>query len=235
MSDAKPEDTEEAPKKKSKLPIIIIVLVLLLGGGGAAWYFMKPSGEEKKADAEQGEADAHAEKSEEEQPLRPRKKKPGEPPIFIDMEPFVFNLQDADQDRFAQVGVTLEVVDAEVVAEMKLVEPSVRNSILLLMGSKTSKQVRTVRGKMRLADQIVDASNAILAGEQPPPIVPEMSDKSKSKSADKKSSHDDAHGGDDSHASDSLAVDRMEAKRKRRVKYIPERVLKAHFKQFIVQ
>lgn len=232
MSDAKPAETEEeAPKKKSKLPLIIIVLVLLLGGGGAAWYFLQPAHEEKKADAEHGETDAHDEEAAEEQPLRPRKKKPGEPPIFIDMEPFVFNLQDTDQDRFAQVGVTLEVVDAEVVAEMKLVEPSVRNSILLLMGSKTSKQVRTVRGKMRLADQIVDASNAILAGEQPPPITPEPEKKTTSKNA----GHGDSHGSEASHAGSSLEEDRMEAKRKRRVKYIPERVLKAHFKQFIVQ
>ncbi len=237
MSDAKPEEAEaEAPKKKGKLLIIIIAVVLLLGGGGgAAWFFMKPADAEKKENAEHAEADDQAKDEEDEQPLRPRKKKKGEPPIFVDMEPFVFNLQDNDQDRFAQVGVTLEVVDAEVVAEMKLVEPSVRNAVLLLMGSKTSRQVRTVAGKIKLGEQIVDAANAIMAGEEPPRIVPMPAKKKKSSRKKKDDQHDDGHKEADDHAGDSEEERRQESRRKRRVKYIPERVLQAHFKQFIVQ
>lgn len=228
MADEPKEESEvEAPKKKGKLLIIIVALVVILAGaGGAAWFFMQGGDKEKTADGE------HAEASEEEheQPIRPRKKVKGAPPIFIDMEPFVFNLQDVDQDRFAQVGVTLEVVDSEVTAELALVEPSVRNAILLVMSSKTSKDIRRTEGKMKLAEQIIDAANAIMAGEEPPAIT--YSSKSGSEEIGKgehQASKNDARMNDHNNNSGN------QNHQKRRAKYIPERVLHAHFKQFIVQ
>ncbi|MFK7962782.1 MAG: flagellar basal body-associated protein FliL [Burkholderiaceae bacterium] len=217
MSDPKAEDNAEAPpKKKGKLIIIIVALVLLLGGGGAAAFFML----QKPAEKDGENADQAQVEEEEEAPVRPRKKKPGEPPIFVEMEAFVFNLQDTDQDRFAQVAVTLEVIDAEVEAELGLVEPSVRNAILMLMSSKTSNEILSVQGKQTLAEQIVDFANSIMAGEEPPALVP----RSNKRGADP--------------AKDGYQVDqagKTSPERARRVKYIPERVTRAHFKQFIVQ
>lgn len=223
MSDEKAEDTAEAkPKKKGKLLIIIVVLVLLLGGGGAAAFFML----QKPADKDGEHADqAHAEE-EVDTPIRPRKKKAGEPPIFVEMEPFVFNLQDTDQDRFAQVAITLEVIDKEVEAELGLVEPSVRNAILMLMSSKTSNEILSVQGKLTLAEQIVDFANSIMAGEEPPTLVPRTK-----KTSQSSNSHD-------GHGKDGYKVDlhgKTNPERARRAKYIPERVSHAHFKQFIVQ
>mgnify|MGYP000034910930 CR=1 FL=1 len=213
MSDEKAEDNAEAkPKKKGKLLIIIVVLVLLLGGGGAAAFFML----QKPADKDGEHADqAHAEE-EKDTPIRPRKKKPGEPPIFVEMDSFVFNLQDTDQDRFAQVAITLEVIDKEVEAELGLVEPSVRNAILMLMSSKTSNEILSVQGKLTLAEQIVDFANSIMAGEEPPTLVP------RTKKTSQSSDIHEGHG-------------RSSPERVRRAKYIPERVSHAHFKQFIVQ
>ncbi len=217
MSDPKAEDNAEAPpKKKGKLIIIIVALVLLLGGGGAAAFFML----QKPAEKDGENADQAQVEEEHDAPVRPRKKKPGEPPIFVEMEAFVFNLQDTDQDRFAQVAVTLEVIDAEVEAELSLVEPSVRNAILMLMSSKTSDEILSVQGKQTLAEQIVDFANSIMAGEEPPALIPRKSKRT------------------DNHNTDGYKVDRIgksSPERARRVKYIPERVTHAHFKQFIVQ
>lgn len=207
-------DEAPAAKKKGKLLPIIIVLVLLIGGGGAAWFFLKPAANAEQADGEGAHADS-ASADEHEQALRPRSKKKGEPPIFVDMEAFVFNLQDSDQDRFAQVGITLEVVDAKVVTELAGVEPAVRNTILLLMSSKTSSDIRHVEGKIELAEQIIDATNAIMAGEEPPPIVA----RKQTVSSKAEGRHDDSRG----------------SRHDRRERYIPRRVLHAHFKQFIVQ
>jgi len=223
MSDEKAEDNAaEKPKKKGKLLIIIVVLVLLLGGGGAAAFFML----QKPAEKDGENADQAQVEEEKEAPIRPRKKKPGEPPIFVEMEAFVFNLQDSDQDRFAQVAITLEVVDKEVESELGLVEPSVRNAILMLMSSKTSNEILSVQGKQTLAEQIVDFANSIMAGEEPPALVPRKRKTSKSRNE---------QSGD---AKDGYKVDRAgktSPERARRAKYIPERVSHAHFKQFIVQ
>jgi len=217
MSDDKAEDNAEAkPKGKGKLIIIILVLVLLLGGGGAAAFFML----QKPADKDGESAEQAQMEEEEEAPVRARKKKPGTPPVFVELEPFVFNLQDTDQDRFAQVAVTLEVIDAEVEAELGLVEPSVRNSILMLLSSKTSDEILSVQGKLTLAEQIVDFTNSIMAGEEPPALVPRQVK------------------AEEGAVKDGYKVDqagKTSPQRARRVKYIPELVLHAHFKQFIVQ
>ena len=213
MSAEKAPDAEApAPKKKGKLLIIIVSLVLVLGGGGgAAWFFLGQGDKEKSADAEHAGADEQHAAADDEKPFRPRVKKKGEPPVFADLEPFIFNLQDEDQDRFAQVGVTLELVDAEVTAELKQVEPAVRNAILMLLSSKTSDELLSVDGKLELADQIIDFANTIMAGEPLPRF---------------KSSRQ---------AAKEAAADDHDDRRDRRAKYIPECVLNTHFKQFIVQ
>ncbi|MEZ5649173.1 MAG: flagellar basal body-associated FliL family protein [Burkholderiaceae bacterium] len=173
MADSKPAG-EDAPKKKSKLPIIIIAVVLLLGGGGGAgWFFlMKP-----KADAEHAQApsaDDHAERdSHAERPSKRKRKKsndPHKPRQFVTLEPFVVNLRDTKQDRFAQVGVVFEVEDAKVESELNSLTPAIRDAMLMLISSKTANELLTVAGKKRLGEEMTLAANAILDGDSPPPI-----------------------------------------------------------------
>ncbi len=171
MADSKPE--EEAPKKKSKLPIIIIAVVLLLGGGGGAgwFFFMKPKADE--AHAEAGAEDSHAEESPraERRPKRRSRTKDDGPRLFVTLEPFVVNLNDPEQDRFAQIGVVFEVEDNTVEADINAVTPAIRDAMMMLITSKTAKELLTVQGKKTLAQQMVLATNAILDGDAPPPIV----------------------------------------------------------------
>jgi flagellar FliL protein len=47
------------------------------------------------------------------------------PPTFVDLEPFTVNLAYKDMERYAQVGVTLEVDDAKFAEEMKAYMPSI--------------------------------------------------------------------------------------------------------------
>jgi flagellar FliL protein len=151
-----------APKKSKKKLIIIIAAVLLvvLAGGGAAAFMMK-----KKADAaaaaaatedEDGDAEASADADPKDHGASHAKKdeKKG-PPVFVPLEPFVINLADRDVERFAQIGITLQLDDAKSADEIKLYMPAVRNGVLMVLAHKTSKELLERTGKEKLAAEIM--------------------------------------------------------------------------------
>lgn len=135
------------PKGKKKLIIILAaVLVLALAGGGAAVFMMK-----KKAAAEAEEDDGGAAAAEAKRKEHAAK----HPPVFVPLEPFVVNLADKESDRYAQIGVTLEVEDAKFAEEMKAYMPAIRNGILMVLSHKTSTQLLSREGKVALAKDIM--------------------------------------------------------------------------------
>lgn len=145
---------DAAPKKgKKKLIIIIaaVLLLVLLGGGGAVFMMKKKAAEAAAAAAEEDGGDGEA-------PVAAAKKhKEGDkhPPVFVALEPFVVNLADKESDRFAQIGVTLEVEDAKFAEEMKAYLPAIRNGILMVLAHKTSQQLLQREGKLALAKEIM--------------------------------------------------------------------------------
>lgn len=155
----------EAPKKGNKKLIIIgAAVAVLLAGGGGAFFMMK-----KKADAEAAAA-AEGEDGEAEH-AKPGKqaKKPEHgkdehkgPPTFVPLDPFIVNLADKDGERFAQIGVSLQVDDAKIGEEMKGYMPAIRNSVLLILSHKTSAELLSMEGKQKLAEEIRrDAARAM--------------------------------------------------------------------------
>lgn len=135
MSDA--PAAEAKPPKSKKMLIIIIAAVVLLGGGGAGAFFMmkkKPAADEEHAAVE------HA--------------KPAAPPTFLPLETLVVNLADPGGERFAQLGITLEITDAKVADSVKAFMPSIRNAVLLAVSQRTTQELLTVEGKAKLAKDI---------------------------------------------------------------------------------
>ena len=136
---------------KKKLVLMVAVAAIVLGGGGvgAMLYLkkQKAAAEEAAAAADDGDADAAPVKHE-------AKKAKGEKPVFVPMDPFVVNLADHDADRYAQIGVTLEVPDEHVGEEIKTYLPAIRNNILLLLAHKSSADLAGGDGKELLAKQI---------------------------------------------------------------------------------
>lgn len=145
----------EAPKKGSKKLIIIIaaVALLLVVGGGGAFFMMK----KKAADAE---AAAAADDEDGAKPAQEAKKpehgkgEHGSPPAFVPLDPFVVNLADRDSERFAQVGITLQVDDPHMAEEMKAYMPAIRNAVLLILSHKSSDELLSAEGKQKLAQEI---------------------------------------------------------------------------------
>lgn len=129
--------------KKKLIIIIAIVLVVVLVGVGALLMMKKKShaDDEEGAAEEKPAAAAHA-------------AKPGTPPTFVPLDPFTVNLADKEVDRFAQIGITLEVADAHFADQLKAYMPAIRNNVLIVLSHKTSAELLSVEGKEQLAKEI---------------------------------------------------------------------------------
>ena len=148
---------DAAPAKGGKKKLIIIiaaVLVLVLGGGGAAMVLMKKKPAEGEDDADGGHA-----KTEAAEPAKAKAKRdPKHPPTFVLLDPFTVNLADKESERYAQIGVTLEIDDAKTADELKTYMPAIRNNILMVLAHKTAAEMLTREGKEKLAKSILYAA-----------------------------------------------------------------------------
>ncbi len=152
MSEAAAEPS--APKKKGNKLVLIIALgvVLAAGGAGGTWFFLQQG---KPADAKAAQA-----------------KKAALKPIFTTLEPFTVNLQDPRGERFAQVGITLQIDDPDVEMKVKDHLPAVRNDILMLISSKQIDDLLSMEGKQQLAQQIRHRTARAIGVELPEPGTP---------------------------------------------------------------
>ena len=146
--------TTEAPlpaKGKKKLIIIVAVVALVLAGaGGAAAFMMK-----KKASAEAAEAaDADADAGDPAPAKTVAKHDPKATPVFVPMDTFTVNLADREAERFAQIGITLEIDDAKTGDQIKNYMPAIRNNILMAIADRTAADLMGREGKTRLAEKI---------------------------------------------------------------------------------
>lgn len=137
------------PKSKKLLFIIIGVVVLALLGAGAAFFLMKKS----HAEEEDGDGTETAQKAE--APAPPPKRDPKTPPTFLPLDSMVVNLADPGGNRFAQLGITLQLADAKTGEDMKTYMPRIRNGILILASQRTAKQMLRADGKEALTNDII--------------------------------------------------------------------------------
>lgn len=135
-------DNTAAPAKSKKLIIILVALVLVLvAGGAAAWMVLA---NRHAGDEEGGDAPARASQS----------STTKTPPTFLPMDNMVVNLADPGGDRFAQVGITLELADGKTAEQVKAYMPSIRSGVLLLLSQRTTDELLTREGKEKLAVDI---------------------------------------------------------------------------------
>lgn len=134
-------DPAKAKKGSNKKLIIIaaVVALLVVVGGAGAWIMMSRS-----AAAEEEGGGAHASSS--------AKKVP---PTFMPMEVMVVNLADPGGDRFAQVGITLELDDGKTAEMIKQNMPTIRSAVLMVMSQRTADELLSRDGKEKLAYEIL--------------------------------------------------------------------------------
>ena len=148
-------------KKGGKLKLIIIAAVgaLVLGAGGFFGWQMffadekppeKPAAEKAKADKEAGA-----------QPEAETKPPAG---TVVNLEPFIVNLADSTGKRYLKLTLAVDAKEPNLKKAMQARMPMIRDSILLLLTSKTFKEISTVTGKIRLRNEILKIMNRSLSG-----------------------------------------------------------------------
>jgi flagellar FliL protein len=139
---AKGAEAAEAPKKSNKMLIIVIlvgVLLLVIAGGAAAFFIL---GKKPAAEAEHAPA-AESSKT----------------PVFVNIEPYVVNLQAENGDQFLQASLTLQVGDEATAEAIKTFMPLVRSRLLIALSSKKASELTTVEGKKKLTEEIIATLN----------------------------------------------------------------------------
>ena len=169
-AEAPPQDAPPAGKGKKRLILIIagaVLALLLVGGGGAAWWLMKTNAKSAE-DAELAEGDDHADDHAE---AKAKKKKDDkkQAPVFLPLEMFTVNLADREAERYAQVGITLELADTKSGDTLKAYMPAIRNDILMLLAHKKASELQERAGKVALAREIRRAAMKPLADDDSEP------------------------------------------------------------------
>ncbi len=209
MSTAAAAEAPAPAKGKKKLIIIIAaaVLVLVVGGGAAAMMMKKKAAAaEESADGEDGEKRA---------PTKAVAKfDPKAVPAFVPLDPFTVNLADRTAERYAQIGITLELVDAKQSEQIKAYMPAIRNNVLMVIAERTAEELMGRDGKTKLAERVRRETSRALGYEV--------------------DDEEGAEGDDAPEKSDKAAA--KNGKKKKKKPASPELPVKAvHFSNFIIQ
>ena len=149
MAEKNGQAAEEKKKGGGMKKLIFLVLILaILGGGGfAGWkYFWVPR-QEAAAEAAEKAAE-EAENASKVAPAGP----------LVPLEPFVVNLADPMGRRYLKMTLDVEVLDEAASADL----PKVKDSLLLLLSSKSFEDIGSMDRKLELKNEIVDRLNLVL-------------------------------------------------------------------------
>jgi len=157
------ETAEENPKKGGKLGTILIAAalgaLLLLAGAGVTFFLLKG----QIAAMVQAQAPAAAATAEATDAAAGGEKKDGG---FIgtlfELDPMVVNLEQSKGKRYLKVKMSFELNKEAVQEELKARLPQLRDAILLMLSSKSFKDVSTVEGKLALRDALLTRINGLL-------------------------------------------------------------------------
>jgi len=153
---AQPPAEETPPPAKGKKKLILIIaaaaLVLVLGGGGAAFWLLgkkTPESTEDSAEANEPVAEEVVEAK-----AKKHKEDKKHAPVFLPLDLFTVNLADREAERYAQVGITLELADTKTSDQLKAYMPAVRNDILMVLAHKKASELQDRAGKLELAREV---------------------------------------------------------------------------------
>lgn len=153
----------KAGKKKLLIAAVAMLLALMLAAGGAALWLAK-----KRAQADIDGADtamAHDDRA-------AKARDPAAEPVFVPLDSFTVNLADRNAERYAQVGVSLQLYDAQAAERVKAFMPAIRNNILMVLSDKRSSDLLERTGKQQLAEELRRATERALGNEPDAPARP---------------------------------------------------------------
>jgi flagellar FliL protein len=170
-------DAAPIRRPRKKLLIVgaaVLALVLALAAGGIVFLKQRAARAAAAGDDEVATEQAGA--------ARPD---PRSAPIYLPLDPFIVNLADREADRYAQIGMTLELDSNAASDQIKAYMPAIRNAILLILANKTSKDLLSREGKEQLAQEILREAARPMGIEvpAPEPVTPAPSETATSAAA----------------------------------------------------
>ena len=185
MADKTTDDAEikapaAAPKKKGKI-IIIIALVAAVGAGAAGSFFFIQSsapksktGSQKSKKSDEAENDQRQDKeSADDKEAKSGDKASGDKgkpdnaallmpkdqdvKSVIEIQPFILNLADKEDNRFLRVSMSLGLGDESEEKPDTLFMTRVRSAVLSVLMTKTSAEVLSLEGKAALRKEMLQA------------------------------------------------------------------------------
>ncbi len=143
-------------ESKRRLCVVLLALLLLVVAGTCAWVWLL----KQQAEAEEFDDSALTSATQAAKPTAAPHSAVGPradgkaPPLFLALEAFTVNLADRDVERYAQLGITLEIADSKVAEQIRSYMPAIRNNILMAIADKTATQLMDREGKLKLAGEI---------------------------------------------------------------------------------
>ncbi len=148
---------------KKKLIVVLVLVLLLLAAAGAGvlfWLKAKAHAAEQAEDDEVATETAHTKTA--------AKRDPKAVPVFVPLDNFTVNLADREADRYAQIGISLELNDPKDAERIRAFMPAIRNNILMVLAHKRSTDLLDRAGKEKLADEVMRETERALGVEPPP-------------------------------------------------------------------
>ncbi len=137
----------------SKMLIIILaVVVLLMAMMGAGFFLMWNKMSAAVAQVQTAGEPAEEENAVEEDAFGP----------LFKLDTMIVNLADKGGKRYLRVTMELELSSQETAAEIEKRMPMIRDSILMILPSKTYAEISTTEGKIALRNQIMTKINELL-------------------------------------------------------------------------
>lgn len=143
----------------SKKKLIILassVLIATIIAGSAFFFFQDKDSDPDPADEEGSEQVAEEKESSEEDRINKKKK------INYPLDNFIVNLADPGGRRYLNIKIVLELSDKEFIGHLEKRVPQIRDRILMILPTKTFKDIQSVEGKNSLRTAIIVEMNDIL-------------------------------------------------------------------------
>lgn len=153
MSDKPAEASATPPRGKKLLLVMLLVLLVLVLGGGGAWFYINKQRAAMAAEEDEPAAQAQVKG----------------PPTYLPLDSMVVNLADPGGEKVAQIGITLELLDAHATDTVKQYLPTIRSGVLLLVSQRTSEELLQREGKEKLAADILREASRPFGGVQDAP------------------------------------------------------------------
>ena len=140
----------------NKIVIIgVAVVVLLAAAGGAAFFFLGGSDDPQvvEGEAATGEDSGAVDAAD------------LDPPIYHGLDPdFVIAFQNPKSVRFVKASIEVMVRDDDVIEDLKLHMPAIRDAIIMLFSTKTEDDLITAEGKEQFRQEILKTIRDTLEG-----------------------------------------------------------------------